>query len=413
MKLGLDRTTGLNRILTSSKSEGDPGTGNCSYKLDTNGSPELILYKGNVPRWRSGHWTGHGWSGLPLSNPGSFFNISFVNNQSEVTISWSILDSIFLARLVLHESGLVQKFIRKRTNYQWRALYLEPSDLCDNYGKCGAFGKCLVKKNGTEFECMCLPGFEPRSPNEWSLRNASGGCVRKRGNGKKSLCRSGEGRFEKVENVKAPDASVAQVYPNLGLEGCESLCLQNCSCTAYASVNAEEESGCMIWFGDLMDTKGFDGGQHLYVRQRGSHAKGFFVAIMVVALVVASLLIFLFAVWLRKRTRNGWRRQPTVFIDVTASSTRLQDSQKLNESRRNPDLPIFDISTILAATDMFASAKMLGQGGFGPVYTVWDLWMEGKALDIVDSLLAEAYPIHEVLRCIQIGLLCVQEQATD
>jgi hypothetical protein len=26
--------------------------------------------------------------------------------------------------------------------------------------------------------------------------------------------------------------------------------------------------------------------------------------------------------------------------------------------------------------------------------------MEGKALDIVDSLLAESYPIHEVLRCI-------------
>ena len=205
MKLGLDRTTGLNRILTSRKSEGDPGTGNCSYKLDTNGSPELVLYKGNVPRWRSSHWTGHGWSGLPLSNPGSFFNISFVNNQREVTMSWSILDSIFLARLVLHESGSVQKFIRKKTNYQWRALYSEPSDLCDNYGKCGAFGKCLVKKNGTEFECMCLPGFEPRSQSEWSVRNVSSGCMRKRGNGEKSLCRSSEGRFEKVENVKVPD----------------------------------------------------------------------------------------------------------------------------------------------------------------------------------------------------------------
>jgi hypothetical protein len=71
--------------------------------------------------------------------------------------------------------------------------------------------------------------------------------------------------------------------------------------------------------------------------------------------------------------RTGWRRQPTVFIDVTASSIRFQDSQKLNESRRNPDLPIFYISTILAATDMFASAKSLGQGGFGPVYKVLHL----------------------------------------
>ena len=73
-----------------------------------------------------------------------------------------------------------------------------------------------------------------------------------------------------MENVKVPDTSVTQVYPNLGLEGCESLCLRNCSCTAYASVNGEEEPGCMIWLGDLMDTKGFDGGQDLYVRQRGT-----------------------------------------------------------------------------------------------------------------------------------------------
>jgi hypothetical protein len=39
--------------------------------------------------------------------------------------------------------------------------------------------------------------------------------------------------------------------------------------------------------------------------------------------------------------------------------------------------------------------------------------MEGKALEIVDSLLGQEYPALEVLRCIQIGLLCVQEQATD
>jgi hypothetical protein len=46
---------------------------------------------------------------------------------------------------------------------------------------------------------------------------------------------------------------------------------------------------------------------------------------------------------------------------------------------------------------------------------VWDLWMEGKALEIVDSLLGlgQENPAQEVLRCIQIGLLCVQEQATD
>ena len=47
------------------------------------------------------------------------------------------------------------------------------------------------------------------------------------------------------------------------------------------------------------------------------------------------------------------------------------------------------------------------------IFQVWDLWEEGKPLDIVDSLLGQAYPAHQVSRCIHIGLLCVQEQATD
>ncbi|KAB1227420.1 G-type lectin S-receptor-like serine/threonine-protein kinase RKS1 [Morella rubra] len=45
---------------------------------------------------------------------------------------------------------------------------------------------------------------------------------------------------------------------------------------------------------------------------------------------------------------------------------------------------------------------------------VWDLWSEGAAMEIVDSSLqGEKCPANEVSRCIQIGLLCVQEHATD
>ncbi|WOH11733.1 hypothetical protein DCAR_0831224 [Daucus carota subsp. sativus] len=42
---------------------------------------------------------------------------------------------------------------------------------------------------------------------------------------------------------------------------------------------------------------------------------------------------------------------------------------------------------------------------------VWNCWLEDKPLDIVDPLLGESYEASEVLRCIQIGLLCVQESA--
>ena len=34
-------------------------------------------------------------------------------------------------------------------------------------------------------------------------------------------------------------------------------------------------------------------------------------------------------------------------------------------------------------------------------------------MEIVDASLGETYPANEVLRCIQIGLLCVQEHARD
>jgi len=34
------------------------------------------------------------------------------------------------------------------------------------------------------------------------------------------------------------------------------------------------------------------------------------------------------------------------------------------------DLPLFDLSTITAATDNFSEMNRIGEGGFGPVYWV-------------------------------------------
>ncbi|KAM3749516.1 hypothetical protein ACB098_05G191500 [Castanea mollissima] len=346
MKLGLDRRTGLSRILTSSKSKDDLGTGNCSYVLNTNSSsPELYLYKSNILLWRSGHWNGIGWSGLPdLYKPNMLFNSSLVNNQTETTISWTeILQGTF-QRSVVNESGYIERLVSRDTREGgkiWLSLGKMPDKLCDNYGKCGTFGKCELH-NDTRFECTCLPGFQPKSPSEWSSRNASGGCVRKRG--QESICKSGDG-FVKVENVKLPDSSPAQLDEKLSLKDCRQKCLQNCSCTAYGG------------------TQQFTSG----------HSNGFFankrrLAIMIVILLVTPLLTILCAYWLIRRKRKARERKFKLFNDVTASSTTFQDSHKLGGGRRKPDLPFFDISTILAATDNFSPTKRLGQGGFGPVY---------------------------------------------
>ena len=44
---------------------------------------------------------------------------------------------------------------------------------------------------------------------------------------------------------------------------------------------------------------------------------------------------------------------------------------------------------------------------------VWKLWREGRALDLVDPTLGQSYSSDVVLKCIQIGLLCVQESAIN
>ncbi|GMN49720.1 hypothetical protein TIFTF001_018883 [Ficus carica] len=46
LKLGLNRKSGLDRFITSWKSDDDPGTGNCTYRIDLTGYPQLVAYRG-------------------------------------------------------------------------------------------------------------------------------------------------------------------------------------------------------------------------------------------------------------------------------------------------------------------------------------------------------------------------------
>ncbi|TYH47744.1 hypothetical protein ES332_D10G019000v1 [Gossypium tomentosum] len=43
----------------------------------------------------------------------------------------------------------------------------------------------------------------------------------------------------------------------------------------------------------------------------------------------------------------------------------------------------------------------------------WKLWKDGRSLELLDPVLRDNYSRNEVIRCIQLGLLCVQEDPTD
>ncbi|KAG6776903.1 hypothetical protein POTOM_016694 [Populus tomentosa] len=48
-----------------------------------------------------------------------------------------------------------------------------------------------------------------------------------------------------------------------------------------------------------------------------------------------------------------------------------------------------------------------------PNSQAWRLWIEGKAMEFVDPLLVERGPAEGILRCMHIGLLCVQKDPAD
>ncbi|KAL5579231.1 hypothetical protein UlMin_011673 [Ulmus minor] len=380
MKIGLNRRSGLNWFLNSWKSADNPGTGNCSCRIEPSGYPQAFLYKGNKPWWRLGSWTGNRWSGIPQMRPKYtwIYNISFVNNQDEIYIVNGIPNNTIFARMVIDETCTLRRSTWNDRVGQWVEWFSGPRDWCDNYGKCGFNGNC-DPSNTNNFACKCLPGFEPKSGRDWYLGNGSGGCVRKQG---VRTCGNGEG-FVKLRFIKPPDTSKARVNMSLGLKECRQLCLSNCSCTAY--MNADENRGgigCLTWHGDLTDTRTYPtSGQDFYVRVDAATLAEYIkkskssigttgkVAISLGSVVVLFLVVFL-AFWMAKRRRKAKERQRKYSFNMTTSSSYHEEFPgkiEFDESRSS-DLPFFDLNTIAAATNNFSIDNKLGEGGFGSVY---------------------------------------------
>ncbi|GMN25096.1 hypothetical protein TIFTF001_043855 [Ficus carica] len=102
----------------------------------------------------------------------------------------------------------------------------------------------------------------PRSQEDWKELAWSKGCARKT----PLDCRKGEG-FVKVAAVKLPDLLEFSSNKNMSLKECKRACLKNCSDVRNGG------SGCLMWFGDLIDirdqsVKGSD--QDLYMRLSAS-----------------------------------------------------------------------------------------------------------------------------------------------
>uniref|UniRef100_A0A1J3GZP2 non-specific serine/threonine protein kinase n=1 Tax=Noccaea caerulescens TaxID=107243 RepID=A0A1J3GZP2_NOCCA len=376
MRIGFTRKDGLDRFLTSWRSPGDPASGNFTYRIQRKGFPQLFLYNGLIPLWRGGSWTGKRWSGVPEMARSHIFNSSFVNNQDEVSFSFGVTDVSVISRFV-NKRGFIKRFTWIARDKRWNEFGSIPEDECDNYAHCGLNSHCDPTSSET-FECTCLPGFEPKIPRDWFLRDTSGGCTKK--NSAASKCRERD-EFVKLERVKIPDTSAARVDMNITLKDCKQRCSRNCSCVAYASAHHESEggaTGCLTWHDDMLDTRTYlNFGQDFYIRvdaeelarwnRKGSSGKRRVFVILTSSIAAVMLLMVIFFCYLRKRRKsNRNKRSSTVFIP---GSFDFEDSLRFEEDEeRNRESPLFELSTIATATNNFSLHNKLGAGGFGPVY---------------------------------------------
>ncbi|CAL5213473.1 unnamed protein product [Lathyrus oleraceus] len=371
LRLGFDRKTNRNRFLQSWKTDADPGKGAFTVNFSTIGKPQLFMYNHDSSWWRGGHWNGELIVGQPyMKRDMPFCNISLVENDNYVALTYNMFDTSVILRIVLLQSGFFRAFTWDSQESQWNQYWSEPTNQCDDYGTCGSNSNC-DPLNLESFKCSCLPGFEPKFPRDWyDSRVGSGGCVRNKG---VSVCGNGEG-FVKAVNLKVPDTSVAVAKGGLSLEECEKECFRNCSCTAYAAVDVRNGgNGCLAWYGDLMDIQKLSNqGQDLFLRVDKVELANYYrkskgaldkkiMATILVASIVATVLLSCVCVYCRRKKK----RKDKMMQQLNQDSSGEENGAQITTY---PNLPFFNFKTIMTATRNCGHENKLGQGGFGSVY---------------------------------------------
>ncbi|KAK4491988.1 hypothetical protein RD792_002773 [Penstemon davidsonii] len=379
MRMGWNFVTGLEVYIRSWRSNDDPAPGDISYHLDPTGYPQLLLKRGDEDVvYRIGPWNGIRFSGSMNSIEDPTYNLSFVMNENELQY-WetSLLSSVF-SRITVNQSGDAQRWtwIDRRG---WVAYINMPVDLCDTYGLCGPYGICNV---GNSPPCGCLDRFVPQVLNDWLRTDWTSGCVRR------TNLSCGGDVFRRYSGIKLPDVRFSWQSVSMTIQECRAECLRNCSCTAYTQLDISRRSGCLIWYTDLIDIRSFSpNGQDIYIRLASSESGKNLVEYEKFGNMNSLSYHVIFIVWIEIVAESEGKNR-TVLIASLASVigvvliglvlflciwkrknyTKIRGGLQDRSHKKDSELQLFNLSTILKATNNFSFNNKLGEGGFGTVY---------------------------------------------
>ena len=263
MKIGRNRITGMEWYVTSWKSPDDPSRGRIIDMLSPDGYPEILVIDGSKVKYRSGPWNGLRFSGTNQLKQNTRYTFEFVYNENETFYRYHLVNNSMLWRLVISPEGDLQRFTWIDQKQSWLLFSTANTDDCERYALCGANGICSIHNSPM---CDCLHGFVPKIRSEWEATDWSSGCVRRT-----PLNCSADG-FRKLSGVKLPQTNTSWFNQSMNLEECRFMCLKNCSCTAYSNLDIRDGgSGCLLWFGNLVDTREFSQNQQdIHIRMAAS-----------------------------------------------------------------------------------------------------------------------------------------------
>ncbi|XP_054776335.1 G-type lectin S-receptor-like serine/threonine-protein kinase SD1-13 isoform X5 [Prosopis cineraria] len=449
MKLSINKKTGEKVKLISWKTLSDAAYGGFSCSLEPRANvTELFVWKGNHPYWRSGPWNGTKFLGVSQNSSVSLNEFKMKGDEEgNFDLYFHYSDNSVLLTLRLSYQGKIRIQRWNSQSYIWEIEWLNVNSDCDIYGHCGPFGICNPSSSPI---CSCLGGFEPKNKEEWGRQNWTSGCVRretlqceKDKNGSQA---SKIDEFIKLERVKLPDR--AQVLPFDDFKDsngdCQTQCLKNCSCLAYAY---DRSLGCMVWNADLLDIQNFSaGGVDFYMRlahleqdplQQKSLDWG--KRFNIIEGIARGLL------YLHRDSRLR-----IIHRDLKASNILLDEQM-------NPKISDFGIAKLFeGGKDQANTTRIVGTYGYiSPEYATeglyseksdvfsfgvllleiisgrkntsfyediesltllgfaWKLWIDANIVPLIDPHIYDPIFHKDILRYVQIGLLCVQELAKE
>ncbi|XP_050365663.1 G-type lectin S-receptor-like serine/threonine-protein kinase SD1-1 [Argentina anserina] len=307
MKLGLFGQNTSN--IVSWANPQNPARGIFSLWINSNDTRKLSVSRGrNDEKIDIGFWDGNGIRFIFENSTANAYNFSFQSNANEVFYTFTASKNYDLVWFVMNYTGNLDQYfmVDSKISSVSHALCVDST---------GVNARTCI--NSTPFDCE--DGAE----------------------------------FSQINGL-LPSASNTTGSFDMVITDCETLCKNNCSCTAFASV-LDGKPGCRFYFGSKQDlSKNIEKGEGL-VHIRGgapSDAKKWKLGLAVVMTSLGVLIPISFTCYYCWRKRLKVRGVNNTGLGV----------------HKDQELPLYSFATIKKATNYFAESNKLGEGGYGPVY---------------------------------------------